>query len=326
MKRSHPALVLTLAVALAAPVVHADVRTREKTTFSLSGVMGGLVRFFGGSAARDGVTSTVAVKGSRKSQMTDSNGRIVDLTEQKVYEIDVKKKEYRVITFAQLREQFEKAKADAEKRAAEMKPEEKEQIEEAGKQLEFDADVKETGQRKTLAGHDTREVILTVTAREQGKTLEQGGGFVLTSAMWLAPRIPALDELAQFELKFVKAVYGEAFAADMQQMATMIAMYPSFKAMSSRMQAESGKLQGTSLASTTTFETVRSEEQLKAASQPSAGGGGGLGGMLGRRIMGNRNQPQPRSTVLTTTHEMLSVDTTVSDADVAVPAGFKEKK
>jgi hypothetical protein len=30
--------------------------------------------------------------------------------------------------------------------------------------------------------------------------------------------------------------------------------------------------------------------------------------------------------VLTTTHEMLSVGTEVGDADVAIPAGFREKK
>jgi hypothetical protein len=47
--------------------------------------------------------------------------------------------------------------------------------------------------------------------------------------------------------------------------------------------------------------------------------------MLARRMMGNRGQPQARTKVLTTTHERLSIDATVSDADVAVPAGFRER-
>jgi hypothetical protein len=327
MKRCIPASAVTLAVVLAASPLLADVKTREKTTFALEGVMGGLVRMFGGSAARDGVTSTVAVKGTRKSQMNDTTGRIVDLSEEKVYTVDVKKKEYRVTTFAELRAEYEKAKADAEKRAAEAKPEEKAELEQAGKELEFDVKVDETGQRRTIAGQNTREVVLTIAGREKGKTLEQSGGFVLTSAMWLGPKIDALDELHQFELRFIKAVYGESFAADMQQMAGLMALYPSFKEMASRMQSEGGKLNGTPLASAVTFETVRSEEQMKAAqsNQPS-GASGGIGGMLGRRIMGGRNQPQPRSKVLTTTSETLSIDTSVSDADVAIPAGFKEKK
>jgi hypothetical protein len=316
-------------VSLLTPALHADVKTREKTTFAMEGVMGGLVRMFGGRAAKEGVTSTVAVKGNRQSTISDTGtGQIIDLTEEKVYSLDVKKKEYRVVTFAEMRAQFEKAKAEAEKRAAEAKPEEKEQMEEAGRQLEFDAEVKETGERKSLAGHDARQVILTITGREKGKTLEQSGGFVMTSDMWIGPRIAALDELTDFQLKYFKAVYGGAITAgDAQQMASLVAMFPSFQTMAEKMRTEGRKLQGTPLATTITFEGVKSEEQMKAASEQSSGsGGGGFGGMLARRMAGNRGQPQARSKVLTTTSEMLSVDTSVSADDVAIPAGFKEKK
>ncbi|MEO7191197.1 MAG: hypothetical protein ABI051_09090 [Vicinamibacterales bacterium] len=315
-----------VAAAVAAPVLEADVKTREKTTFSIEGMVGGFVRMFGGKAAREGVTSDVALKGDRKATLSDIAGRIVDLGEQKVYELDLKKKEYRVTTFAELRAQFEKAKADAAKQAKEAKPEEKEQLEEAGRQLEFDYDVKETGQHKTLAGHDTHEAVMTVTAHEKGKTIDQSGGFVMTNTMWLGPKIAALDELYQFELKFVRAVYGESFAADMQQMASVMALYPSFKNMASKMETEGKKLQGTPLSTTMTFETVRSEEQMKEAASQQPSSSGGASGMLARRIMGNRGQPQQRSKLLTSTSEMLSVATTVSEADVAIPAGYKEKK
>jgi hypothetical protein len=72
---------------------------------------------------------------------------------------------------------------------------------------------------------------------------------------------------------------------------------------------------------------VKSAEQMKeASSNQQSGGGGGLGGALGRRLMGNRAQPQARSKVLTTTHELLSVNTTVTDGDLAIPVGYKEKK
>ena len=327
MKHVFSSSAVVLATAIAVPTLSADVKTREKTTFSLEGFAGGVVRLFGGRAAREGIEATVAVRGDRKASLNSMNGRIVDLSEQKVYDIDVRRKEYTVVTFAQLREQFEKAKAEAEKRAAEAKPEEKEQVEQAGRQLEFDVKVDETGQKKSLAGYDTREVVLTVTGREKGKTLEESGGFVLTSTMWLGPRIAALDEMYQFELRFVKAVYGESFAADMQQMAGMMAMYPSFATMANRMQAEGRKLQGTALSTTMVFEGVKSAEQMKeASSSQQSSGGGGLSGALGRRLMGNRGQPQARSKVLTTTHELLSVNTTVPDGDLAIPAGYKEKK
>jgi hypothetical protein len=324
MKRTFSICVVLLATILAAPAVRADVKTREKTTFSLEGFLGGMVRFFGGRQAKEGIESTVALKGARKSTMNSQNGRIVDLTEQRVYDVDVRRKEYRITTFAELRAEFEKAKAEAEKQAKGAKPEEKEQLDQAARQLEFDADVKETGQRREIAGHQTREVVLTITGREKGRTLEQGGGFVMTNTMWLAPRIAALDELAAFELKFIQSVYGAAFAGDMQQMAGMMALYPAFANMATQMQEHSRKLDGTALATTVVFEGVKSEEQMKAAaSGEQSSGGGGIGGMLGRRMMGNRNQPQQRTKVLTTTHEMLSVTPTVVDADVAIPTGYR---
>lgn len=327
MKRTLSICALTLAAAVAAPIVHADVKTREKSTFELGGFLGGVVRIFGGRAAKEGVESTVALKGNRKSSVNDTTGQIVDLTEERVYTLDVRRREYRVKTFAEIRAEFEKAKADAAKQAKEAKPEEREQIDEAARQLEFDVNVRETGERKAIAGHQTREVIMTITGREKGSTLEQNGGFVMTTTMWLAPRIAALDEQTAFELKYIRAVYGEAFMADMQQMAGMMALYPSFTTMASRMQEERHKLEGTALSTTVLFEAVKSAEQMKAAqSNQESSGGGGIGGMIGRRMMGNKGAVEPRSMVLRTTHEMLSVDTTVADADVAIPANYRERR
>jgi hypothetical protein len=170
-------------------------------------------------------------------------------------------------------------------------------------------------------------VVVTITGREKGRTLEEGGGFVMTNTLWLAPRIAALDEQLAFEMKYVQAVYGQAFVGDMQQMAGMLALYPSFVTMASQLQDEQRKLDGTPLATTMVFESVRSAEQMQAAqSEQQSSGGGGIGGMLGRRLMGNRGAPELRSMVLRTTSEMLSIDTTVADADVAIPANFRERK
>ena len=70
----------------------ADVKTDEKTRVQFSGVLGGIVNLFGGKAAREGVTNVVAVKGDRKATTTDSAGRIVDLTEEKIYDLDIRRK------------------------------------------------------------------------------------------------------------------------------------------------------------------------------------------------------------------------------------------
>ena len=124
MKRLF-ALSAVAAVLLVAPVLRADVKTKEKTTFKLEGVLGRMVSVFGGSAARDGITSTVAVKGNRLSRINDATGQIIDLSEQKVYDLDVKKKEYKVTTFEELRRRLQEERDRAEKQAKSQPAEEK---------------------------------------------------------------------------------------------------------------------------------------------------------------------------------------------------------
>src|SRR5581483_7046435 len=160
-KRLLISVVAAALVAVAMPSLRADVKTVEKRQFKLAGALGAFINHFSGQA--DGVTDTVAVKGNRKSQIDNARGEIIDLGEEKVYTLDVKKKEYTVKTFAQLRADYEKERADAQKNVANMKPEEKQDAQPAqdnGKQMQFDVDVKETGQHKTLAGRDAREVVL----------------------------------------------------------------------------------------------------------------------------------------------------------------------
>ncbi|MCC7009881.1 MAG: hypothetical protein IT184_13825 [Acidobacteria bacterium] len=305
-------------VVIAGPLVRADVKTTEKSTFKLEGFLGSMVSRMAGGANE--APATVAVKGNRMSRMSDTNGQIVDLAEEKIYMVDLKKKEYTVATFAQMREQMEKARAEMAKRQQEMTPEQKQAMQDLADAMEFDVDVKQSGQSKTIAGHEAKETVLTITMRGKGKTLDESGGMVLTDTIWLAPRVPALQELAEFNLKFVKAVYGGLFSGmDPQQMNAVSAMLPGFGTMMQRLAEESRKLQGTPLASTMVLENVKSQEQMAAAPKP----GGGLGGMLARRIA--RGQTQQRTTTLTTTHETLTLASSASAEDVALPAGLKLK-
>jgi len=156
-----PALILLLVVA-ASPAIRADVRSDEKTKIEFTGMLGRMVNLFGGKGAREGIVSTVAVKGDRKATFNDSTGQIIDLAEEKVYELDMKKKSYKVATFAELRRRMEEARAKAEQNAqkeqakektAEPAPKEKES------NLEIDFDVKNTGQKKTVNGFDAHQIL-----------------------------------------------------------------------------------------------------------------------------------------------------------------------
>src|ERR1700720_448603 len=81
--------------------VGADVRADQKTRVEFGGMLGRMVNIFGGKGAREGVTSSVAVKGDRKATMNDQTGQIIDLSEEKIYDLDIRKKTYKVTTFAE---------------------------------------------------------------------------------------------------------------------------------------------------------------------------------------------------------------------------------
>lgn len=338
MKRSRVSIGLTLAVLLASIAsLRADVRTDERTKFQLAGALGKVVSIFGGKGAREGVVSTVALKGSRKFTFNDSTGQIVDLSEEKVYDLDMKKKTYRVSTFADLRrkmqEDQQKAEENAKKEAASEPAANEPARDPNQKDVEIDFDIKNTGQSKPINGFNTQEEVVTITVREKGKTLEQSGGLVMTADMWLTPAIPAMKELADFDMKYYQQLYGPMLAgASPQDMAAAVAMYPMMKQALGKMTAEGNRINGTPVLTTTTFDSVKSadevaqEQSAKSDQQSSGGVRGRLLGGLAKKVTKQDDTVQARATFITTTTEVLKVTTDVSATDVAVPAGFKESK
>lgn len=126
----------------------------------------------------------------------------------------------------------------------------------------------------------------------------------------------------------------EVSGASAEDMAAAMAMYPQMKDAMARMSAESVKLAGTPIATSTTIDAVQSTEQ--AAQQPrqsdddsKSGGPGGIGGLLGgvakkgQKKSDNSDKPEEgqakgRSTFMTMTGEVLKVSTEVSAADLAL--------
>src|SRR5947209_9682345 len=118
MKRNRTAVALGAALFIfSTHTLTADVRADQKTHIEFGGMLGRMVNFFGGKAAKEGVVATVAVKGDRKATMNEQTGQIVDLAEEKVYDLDLKKKSYKVTTFAELRRRMEEAQKKAEEDA-----------------------------------------------------------------------------------------------------------------------------------------------------------------------------------------------------------------
>jgi hypothetical protein len=338
MKRVRT-LVSLLFLSLLAPagLLRAEVKTEQKSLIKFEGFLGKMMGLFGGKAAKEGTTSTVALRGNRKAEMGDVSGEIIDLGEEKIYSVDLRKKTYEVTTFAEMRRRMIEAQEKAAKAVKQQPGESRPQ----GQEMERDFSMKESGQKRNINCFDCREVIMTITTRQKGKTLEEGGGMVMTSNIWLGPDIPALKEIADFDRRYYQKLdLGNAFGADAEQMATALAMYPGMKDMMAKFQSQQVDMKGTPVLTVTTMESVQSAEQAKAGEknqqQQDQGGGGlnpmrSLGGLLGKKNAGKKDDPgqgaaKNRAPIFTMNHELLKVANAVSDSDIAIPAGFKEKK
>ena len=337
---SIPALVLAVALAAAAPA-QAEVKKEERNQVSFAGALGKVFNFFGGKSAREGVVSTVAVSGDRKMTTSGENtAQIVDLKEEKIYDLDMRRKTYKVTTFEEIRRQMREA-AERARESAASEPGADKPAKNDGKELEVDFDVKNTGQTKVVNGFDTHEVVATITVREKGKKIEDSGGIVMTVDTWLSKSAPSVKEIADFERRYWEKLAGPISAVDAQQMATVLAMFPGVKDAFARFSRED--LGGTAIQSTTTMDAVKSAEQMK---QEPAGGSsastddkgnpasvsGAIGGFMRRRqqqqdkeAAAKPNANPARSTFMTMNNEVLKIATNVTAADVALPAGFKER-
>jgi hypothetical protein len=333
LRRVFHGLVAVLGLCVLATSASAEVKVQERTQFKFGGFLGGVMNVFGGKAAKEGVTSSVAVKGDRRVRLTDSTGEIVDLGEEKIYELDLKKKSYKVTTFAEYRKRLEEEEAKARQSAreageAEQSDPEPRKEEQPRKEVEVDFDVKETGQTKALNGFDTRQVVMTIVLREKGKTLEQAGGVVITSDAWLTKALDGNQELLDFEQRYFEKLHGPVSMAEARaQLAMLFATYPQLKDGMGRLTAESRRLEGTPVSTTLTIEAVKGAEAAAAQEEPQEKPKG-LGGMLARKLAKKKESDGgkgSRSLLMSTTHEILSVTPAVADGDLAVPAGFKPK-
>lgn len=341
MRRLSTSLGVLVIVFGLAPVLSADVRTDQNVKFQLGGAIGKIVNMFGGKGARDGATTMVAVKGNRKATLSDTTGQIIDLTEEKVYDLDIKKKTYKVTTFAELRRQMEQARKDAEKNAHEQQADSKTAEKDPNaKEYEVDFDIKNTDEAKTINGFATKKSVMTITVREKGKTLDQSGGVVMTTDLWMSANAPSTRDLAEFDRKYAEKIYGPmVVGASAQDMAMALAMYPQLKPAMDKLRAEGGKLNGTPILTDMRTESVppgtaNQKSEALPAPAPEEPKKRGLGGMLGglkkmaeqaEKSQGSDQKPQ-RAIIMTTSVEMLKLTTDVDAAAVALPAGFTEQK
>ncbi len=316
--------ILTATTVFMATLCLADANVQEKTQLHLGGAIGGIANAFGGKATHEGITSDTFVKGNRRARITEGSSEIVDLDAEKVYRLDLGRKTYTVETFDEIRKRFEEQKERAEKRSARQDNAEKPQ----GPEYEVDIDVKDTGQKQAINGYDTHEVVTTITVHEKGKPIEKSGGGIFKADMWIGPRIKEMREIGDFERRYFAKLYGKEFgAADMQQMAMLIATNPMFAKAAKAFADKRSSFDGTPIRTILTFESVAGTEQ---ASSDEGGGsptgiGSALGGLMKRARRRDSDSGPQRSTLFDSTSEILKASATATSSDVSIPPGFTQK-
>ncbi|HSK09418.1 MAG TPA: hypothetical protein VK911_07570 [Vicinamibacterales bacterium] len=306
----------------------ADVTVQQKTQVKFEGMLGRMMNLFGGKAAKDGVVQTVVVQGDRKLTRSGDTGEIVDLAEEKVYDLNFKDKSYKVQTFAEIRREME----ESARKAREEAKREKGGGEAGQPEMQVDFDIKNTGQQKTVNGFQCREVITTITVHEKGKTLDQAGGIVMTATSWLAPAVTGMKEVTDFDLRYAKQLSGGLPSA--QQMMQAFAMYPGMQEAMARFEREKGNLEGTPIQTTMVLAAAANPQQAGREEGERGGAPGGVvGGVLGR-FGRKKAEPAPESkpaapgqqTIMTSTTDLLKVENAANAADLQVPAAFRLKK
>ena len=148
------------------------------------GAIAGAMRVAGAfsSKAREPMTATILVKGHRMAHVTADTAQITDLDKETITSINFAKKTYSVMTFEQMRQMMQ----DAADRMGQKTND---------ADINFKANVRETGQSKPIAGLTAKEVILTMTMEGTDKKSGQQGAMNIISDMWLAPNIPGYGEV-----------------------------------------------------------------------------------------------------------------------------------
>ena len=282
--------------------------------------------------AREPSVTTHYYKGNRSARVSQKNATIVDLDKETFTNIDFEKRTYSVMTFAEMREQMEKAMARMQGRRGDT----------AQPAVQMNVKVTETGQTRPINGVNAREFVLALDL--SGQNPQQGGQLTTEMHMWMAKEIPGSAEMKEFQkrmgLKMAQSMIGSQYAA-MGGMVNQGSMQ--------QLAKEAQKLEGVAVLTVTVMKGAagagappEGQVQQQQQPRPSAGevaggalGGGigrGIGGMLGRR---NKNQspeqtgqnPPAQAETPGSLMEMQSELAAFSNAPVdaakfEVPAGF----
>jgi hypothetical protein len=283
----RPALALGLCLALPS-TCFADFRYDETTKIT-GGSLVSMAKFAGAfsKSARsitDPVNSTILVKGNRMAHINQESTEIIDLDQETITNIDNVKKQYSVVTFAEMKAAMEEAVKKAQQQAA-AAPAATPTNTAPPPEMKFKVSVTNTGASKQVAGLPATESILRMSVDAKDQTSGKTGGMAMTNDMWMAPEIPGYDQVRDFNRRLAEKM-GSMMGSSMRSLMSpqMLSAQPGMASGMADMTKEMSKLKGVPVSQIMRMGSTLDGTPLPAASEaplppsPNMPGAGDIAG------------------------------------------------
>lgn len=343
-------VLLACAIAAVFSAAQADVTIEENMTVSGAGLMkmanmsGRTTTTISGDRARtdsdlrfeSGMMRTLA-RGAGQST------EIVRLDQDKIYEVNNKKKTYTETTFAERRAMLQQAMEQSQKAQASQQQSTSGVDESQCEWSEPKAEVKKTGEKATIGGFTADRVTITATQACTDRKTGQVCEFGLALDQWLSPDFQASAEALAYQRAYAEKLGLTAAASSRDFAERAQSMFGRYEGIWTEIAAKMKDVQGYPVKSSFGLGVggaqCQSTQQAQASGEsgglPSLGGalGGALGGMFGKKK--EQAQPAPTSapvalpngmmSLMTVSTELVSVNHNAANPQTfEVPAGFKK--
>ena len=263
-------VLLPLALALPATLCAGDY-TYQQTTQLTGGSLLHMMKTVGvfSSQARhvgDPVVSTIYLKDNRLANVSPDNIQIIDLDKETITQIDVPKRTYTVMTFAQMRQAIEAARAQAQQQPAQRPAQPAASPDAQNVKMSFDVKVRNTGAQREISGLQSSESILTLMLNATDTQTQQSGSMAITNDMWMVPSIPGYDQVRDFYKRFASKMSDATLGLGFD-FSKMLSQNPAAGQALNDMAGEVQKLKGVPIMQVMRMGTTVNGQPLPAASE-----------------------------------------------------------
>lgn len=291
------AVASAVAAALALNIAHADATLRERMSVEGQGIM---------AFANMSGTTTTQVSGKRSRTESDlqmesrmvrmfargvggPTAEIVRLDEDKVYQLDLKKRTYTENSLAAQRARMQQAMEQA-KQQQEKQPAPTGMDESECEWSDPTVDVNKTGAKGTFAGYSADQVV--VVAKQSCKSRKDGSicDVALSLEEWVAPGFEGSDELTKFGYAYAQQMGG----AELSKQATdrAQALFGRYKGAWEKVAAKMKDIKGYPVKTSFAFGMGGAQCKTTNATQTADSGGGSaaptsMAGALAGQIAGS---------------------------------------